>query len=103
MGQIFKSFKDFYPFYLNEHKKKWTRIFHFIGTTLGLSGLILSLVKVNFRLFLIGLGCAYLLAWISHFFIEKNRPATFKYPFYSFLGDLKMFSELLLRKRKFEE
>ena len=37
------------------------------------------------------------------FFIEKNRPATFKYPFYSFLGDLKMFSELLLRKRKFEE
>ena len=103
MGQTFKSFKEFYPFYLNEHKKKWTRIFHFFGTLIGLSGLITALVKISFGPFLIGLGIAYLFAWISHFFIEKNRPATFKYPLYSFLGDLKMFSELLLKKRNFEE
>jgi len=45
--------------------------------------------------------CAYFLAWVSHFFIENNKPATFTYPFYSFLGDLKMFSELLLKKRGF--
>ena len=102
MEQKFTSFEEFYPFYLNQHKKKGTKIFHFLGTCLGLLGLILSLIKLSLTPFLSGIGSTYLLAWVSHFFIEKNRPATFQYPFYSFLGDLKMFWELLLFRIPFK-
>jgi hypothetical protein len=40
----------------------------------------------------------YGLAWVGHFFIEKNRPATFKHPLYSLLGDFVMFKDILVRR-----
>ena len=101
MKKKFNSFDTFYEFYLLEHKKKGTRVLHFIGTSIGLLGLMNSLFFLDIRPFLVSIFFAYFLAWISHFFIEHNKPATFNYPFYSFLGDLKMFSELLLKRRGF--
>ena len=101
MKKKFESFHSFYKFYLLEHKKRGTRILHFTGTSIGLIGLIISLLNFNPKPFFGSILMAYFLAWVSHFFIEHNKPATFKYPFYSFLGDLKMFTELLLKKRGF--
>ena len=103
MKKRFESFNSFYKFYLLEHKRKGTRIFHFLGTGIGLIGLIISLYNFDPRPFFISILLAYFLAWVSHFFIEHNRPATFRYPFYSFLGDLRMFMDLLLRKRGFSD
>jgi hypothetical protein len=101
----FKSFKEFYPFYLSEHSLPWTRRLHFVGTTLGL-GLLANNITVFFAaaddggnnngmVVVAPLIIGYGFAWVSHFFIEKNRPATFKYPLWSLCGDLKMWSEMI--------
>lgn len=99
----YNSFKDFYPFYLKEHAKKGNRITHFIGTSLALGFIVVGLINLNPYFLLFALLIGYFFAWVGHFFIEKNRPATFTYPLYSFLGDWVMFFELLTRKRKFSE
>ena len=97
----YKSFSEFYPFYLTQHTKPHTKLFHFIGTTLGLliffwfvSDFALS-EKPDYRKFPLALVCAYFFAWISHAFIELNKPATFTYPVWSFFGDLVMWSEII--------
>ncbi|WVQ93518.1 hypothetical protein IAU59_000592 [Kwoniella sp. CBS 9459] len=46
-----------------------------------------------------GVVGAYAFAWISHFFVEKNRPATFTYPVWSLRGDLKMWWEVVTLQR----
>jgi len=87
----FKSFDEFWPFYLGEHSKKATRAFHFGGTSLLL---ILVCASIAFRspvFVAYGVASAYGLAWISHFFFERNRPATFRYPLFSLIGDFKMY------------
>ena len=94
----FSSFKEFYPYYLEEHKLPRTKLFHFIGTLAAILFLI-ALAYTHNSLFILGaLFSGYGAAWISHFFVEKNKPATFKYPWYSFLGDYRMFFEILLGK-----
>jgi len=97
----FNSFNEFYPFYLSEHSQKGTRVVHFIGTLFAIVSLLRAAVVGDPRIFIVGVLFTYLLLWISHLTIEKNKPATFKYPVYSFLGDLKMFYELLRGKLKF--
>ena len=89
--QKFQSFAEFWPFYVGEHRLRMTRVWHFIGTSLGLISLLLMVVTGKWWLLFLGLWLSYGCAWASHFFIEKNRPATFKYPFYSFLGDFQMY------------
>ncbi len=86
----FASFEQFWPFYVGEHRKKLTRMLHFAGTLLALTLLVLSaflgaalLIAVPFA--------GYGFAWGSHAFVERNRPATFTYPLWSLLADLKMF------------
>ena len=94
----FGSFKEFYPYYLEEHKLPRTKLFHFIGTLAAILFLI-ALAYTRNPLFILGaLLSGYGAAWISHFFVEKNKPATFKYPLYSLLGDYRMFFEILLGK-----
>jgi len=85
------TFEEFWPFYVSQHSKYGTRLFHFIGTSLGL--ILFAAAVLTLRPFLVlwALVAAYGFAWIGHFFIEKNRPATFQYPLWSFLGDLKMY------------
>ena len=82
----YKTFKEFYPYYLSEHKKPITKIFHAIGSLLSLFFLILFL-KINYYLLPIVLLIGYGFAWISHLIFEQNKPATFKYPWWSQIGD----------------
>ncbi len=87
MHKRISTFKEFYQFYLSEHSHSLNRGLHFIGTTLVLLLLVLFIVTLNY-IFLVAIPFAgYGFAWIGHFFIEKNKPATFKYPFWSFISD----------------
>lgn len=85
------TFQDFWPFYVSQHQKRGTRTLHFIGTSLGLLLSGTALLTVRPFLVLWGLVAAYGFAWVGHYFVEKNRPATFQYPLWSFLGDLRMY------------
>ena len=96
----FTSFKDFYPYYLSEHKLRINKILHAIGSLIGLSFLIYVLCIGKYKLILVSFVFGYTFAWIGHFFFEKNKPATFKYPLYSFLGDWVMLKDLILGKIK---
>ena len=96
----YKSFEDFYPYYIAEHDHKYTKLMHFIGTSISIYFLIKFILSFNFLFILYGLLAGYGFAWIGHFFIEKNKPATFKYPFYSLKGDYKMYLEILQGKHK---
>lgn len=99
--QPFKTFKEFYPFYLGEHANPTCRQLHFIGTTLLLGLLISAIVTQNYSL-LWGLPLAgYGFAWWGHFGFEKNRPASFKQPLYSLFGDFVMYWQLLTGKVSF--
>lgn len=97
----FRSFEEFWPFYVAEHQKDWNRKLHFCGTAL-LIPLILVGVFVH-PLVLLGLPVVgYGFAWIGHFIIEKNRPATFAHPLWSLRGDMRMFRLMILGKMKVE-
>lgn len=97
----FKSFKEFYPYYLGEHSNRICRALHFIGTFLLLNLLVYSLTTAQYSLLFLLPIVGYGFAWVGHFVFEKNRPATFKYPLYSLFGDFKMFWDLLTGKIKF--
>tara|TARA_Y100000590_G_scaffold25249_1_gene28693 strand:- start:128 stop:439 length:312 start_codon:yes stop_codon:yes gene_type:complete len=96
----FNSFKEFYPFYLSEHSKTSTKILHMIGSIGVIFILFYSFISKNFNLLYYAPLCGYGFAWIGHIFFEKNRPATFKFPFYSFLGDWVMLKDILIGKIK---
>jgi hypothetical protein len=91
----YKSFSEFWPFYVAEHSRPATRLLHLIGTTAGLTLVIYFIVSGRWWLFPLGLIAGYGCAWFAHFFIEKNKPATFKYPLWSFMGDYKMIALML--------
>jgi len=86
------TFAEFWPFYVSQHRRPATRALHFGGTTIGLLclGRAIAFQQPFFALW--GLAGSYGLAWIGHFFIERNRPATFQYPLWSLLGDFKMYA-----------
>ena len=86
----YKSFEEFYPFYLGEHSDPKCRAFHYIGTVLSL--IVLAMAFIIHPAWFIAVPIAgYSFAWFSHFTIEKNKPATFTYPLWSLMGDYKMF------------
>ena len=90
----FASIGAFYPFYLSQHRVRWNRRLHFVGTTLVLLLAILAVV-LRSEWPLVGLPLAgYGFAWAGHFFFEKNRPATFTYPLYSLLCDFRMYFDV---------
>ena len=91
----FASFREFYPFYLSEHRNTVSRRLHFIGSCGVLLLVAWSIHRGNAWWLLAALFCGYGFAWVGHFFFEKNRPATFKYPFYSFIGDWAMYRDIL--------
>ena len=100
-GQRFTSFNDFYPYYLTQHSNSTSRRLHFAGTLLVIIILITALVSGFYMLLLILPVAGYGFAWAGHFFFEKNKPATFKYPVYSLLGDFMMFRDMLTGRIKF--
>ena len=91
----FSSFREFYPYYLSEHRHPACRRLHFIGSALVLGCVALAVATSNgwwlAAALLAGYGCA----WAGHFFFEHNRPATFTHPVYSFVGDWVMFKDIL--------
>jgi len=99
----YKTFHEFYPYYLDEHRKKGTRITHFIGTTFFFIFLALAIVQLNPWFLLPTVIVPYAFAWVGHFFIEKNKPATFQYPWMSLKGDFKLYFEILRGKERFGE
>jgi hypothetical protein len=94
----FASFRDFYPYYLGEHRDARCRRLHVIGSTLVLLAIVLALALRDLRWLwfapLAGYGCA----WIGHYAYEKNRPATFRHPLYSLMGDWVMYWQVLRGK-----
>ncbi|WP_147652280.1 DUF962 domain-containing protein [Vulcaniibacterium gelatinicum] len=101
MTQRFSSFREFYPFYLGEHRNRTCRRLHFIGSCVALALVALAVVQGNPWWLLAALAAGYGFAWVGHFFFEKNRPATFRHPFYSFAGDWVMFKDILSGKIRF--
>ncbi|MDX6443587.1 MAG: hypothetical protein QOH71_661 [Blastocatellia bacterium] len=96
----FNSFSDFWPHYLAEHSKPATRVLHYVGTVTAI-GTVITLIAIGrWWLFPVAFVPAYTCAWTAHFFIEKNRPATFTYPLWSFMGDWKMLALMLSGKLK---
>ncbi len=91
----FGSFEEFWPYYVHEHSKKSTRVLHFLGTAAALGTLGIAIAKRKPKLALLAPVFGYGPAWISHFFIEKNKPATFNYPLYSLRGDFRMIGKML--------
>lgn len=91
----FKSFSDFYPYYLREHSNMMCRKLHFVGTCGVIALLLLFFFTGNLMVLALLPVFGYGLAWIGHFGFEKNKPATFKYPFWSLLGDFRMFWDIL--------
>ncbi|WP_297984212.1 DUF962 domain-containing protein [uncultured Chryseobacterium sp.] len=102
MSERISNFKDFYQFYLKEHSKLMTRIFHFVGTALlfVVIGYVIYSGKERFLWYIPIFGWG--VSALSHYVFEKNKPATFKYPLWSLLSDFKLFFELLTGKQKFK-
>ena len=96
MPAPFTSFREFYPFYLGEHANPTCRRLHFVGSWVVLGFVATAIVTTNPWWLLGALVSGYAFAWVGHFFFEHNRPATFKHPFYSFLGDWVMFKDILI-------
>jgi len=91
----YASFREFYPAYLAEHANRTCRRLHFIGTSLVLACLLLLAVTRNAWWIAAAPVCGYGFAWAGHFFFEHNRPATFRHPLYSFVGDWVMYAQML--------
>lgn len=94
----YQTFQAFWPYYLQEHSRPATRNWHFVGSTLAPLVLIYALVTQTWWL-LPGVPVAgYFFAWVSHAFVERNKPATFTYPLWSLISDYKMFACFLTGK-----
>ena len=93
-----QSFEEFWPFYVREHSRKATRTLHFAGTTVAGLTALAAIALRRPALVPVALVAGYGPAWFSHFFIEKNKPASFKYPLWSFAADWVMWSKILTGK-----
>lgn len=99
--QKFDSLAAFYPFYLGEHQNRVCRRLHFVGSSLVLGCLAALLLSGQWFWLPLAFICGYGFAWIGHFGFEKNRPATFKHPLYSFASDWIMYKDILTGKIPF--
>lgn len=93
-----ETYAEFWPYYLREHSKPETRRLHYLGTLIGLGVAVAGVVTGNYWWLLLALIPGYAFAWVGHFVIEKNRPATFKYPLWSFISDFRMCALFLTGK-----
>ncbi len=96
------TFAEFWPYYVREHRQARTRIWHFVGTTLAIVAVAAAAVLQSGWWLLAAPFCGYAFAWLSHLWVEKNRPATFKYPLWSLLADFKMWALILTGRMRSE-
>src|SRR5205085_2704606 len=101
MGQQFSSFAEFYPVYLGEHRSRANRRLHFAALVAATLTLAAAAVTLTWWLAVVAPAVGYLISWVGHFGFERNTPATFQHPLYSFLGDLAMFKDMLTGKIEF--
>ena len=97
----YRTFREFYPFYLSEHANTVSRRLHFTGTSIAVVLLIAAVVAQIWWLAVIALLEGYAFAWVGHFFFEHNKPATFKYPGFSLMGDWRLWWDILTGQQKF--
>ncbi|MDD3723388.1 MAG: DUF962 domain-containing protein [Lutibacter sp.] len=98
MDDRIKSFEEFYPFYLRQHRNKINRLLHVIGTTIVLALIFTAFYHNIPKLWFAVPVAGYGFAWVGHFFFEKNKPATFKYPLWSLQSDFKMYLDIISGK-----
>ena len=103
MGEttVYRTFQEFYPFYLSEHINRTCRRLHFIGSSIALTLLVTAVVTQQWWLLLVAFVQGYAFAWVGHYVFEHNTPATFKYPFLSFVGDWRMWWDMLRGRIRF--
>ena len=97
----YRSFREFYPFYLSEHANSVSRRLHFTGTSIALALILAAIATQTWWLAAIALVEGYAFAWVGHFFFEHNKPATFKYPGFSLMGDWRLWWDILTGRQKF--
>ena len=97
----FRSFREFYPYYLAEHSDRACRRLHFVGSTLVLATIGTAVYLQDWRWLVAAPVVGYGFAWIGHFFFEHNKPATFHAPVYSLMGDWRMWAEMLVGRIRF--
>lgn len=102
MSDRLQSFAEFWPFYVREHANQKNRGLHFLGTSLAFFSVGFGMVHSSLIWIALALPAGYGFAWVGHYAWQKNRPATFTYPVWSFLGDMKMWSLMLLGKMQAE-
>lgn len=95
------SFAEFYSFYLSEHSNRTCRRLHFLGSSLALVCFTFLVFTGELQYLLLALLSGYGCAWIGHFVFEKNKPASFKRPLYSFMGDWVMYKDIWIGKIPF--
>ena len=97
LSDRYRTFEDFWPFYVSQHRNATCRGLHFVGTSLVWVAVALALLDST-RWLLVAPLLGYGFAWVGHFFFEKNRPATFTYPLWSLRGDFRMYRLMMLRR-----
>lgn len=93
-----KSFEEFWPFYIGEHRVPICRGLHYVGTSMATSLAVFAVVTGRLWLIPVAAVLGYGPAWVGHFFIENNKPASFKYPLWSFRADYRMLRYALTGK-----
>ena len=94
MEKAIASFRDFWPYYLRQHARPATRACHYLGSGLAIATLAIS-PWLGWQAIAFAVVAGYGPAWLGHFFIERNPPATFTYPLWSLIGDFRMFGLFL--------
>ena len=97
-NKIYRNIEEFYPFYLSQHANNMTRLLHYIGSTGSIVNLVYGFYLMSLQNILLSFIIGYAFAWIGHFFFERNKPATFKYPLMSFICDFIMLSSFIRGK-----
>src|SRR5689334_19985380 len=95
MPQRYTTFADFWLLYAREHSHPLNRALHFFGTSLFIASGPAAVLVGDARLLLVGVACGYGFAWIGHFFVQRNRPASFRFPVYSLIADFVMYGKIL--------
>ena len=99
MSKRYQTFAEFYPFYLSQHSNVTCRRLHYVGSALVLLTVAFALITGRWRVLWLVPVFGYGFAWVGHFFFEHNRPATFRHPWYSLIGDFRLFFDRVTGRR----